>query len=314
MENVAPMLEQMHLSGAGVTQTLTALANNLDLVRAAQTQAAEAYSKGTSVTDEYNKANNTLQAQLEKSEQKFADMRVELGQKLSPIYMALLNGVVSTGRALMPAIGYAARYGVQLTILSAVVGGMIALHKILVIWEQRHLVVQSLNTVATKIAAATRAAWSAATAVATTVQGLFTGAVSLSTLAVRGLNAVMAMSPVGWLMAGLSALLGVVTLLQSRTGDLTDAQRKSNEEQERKARLQREIASATEEANRKTAEEVAKIDQLRRRVENQTLSYQERNKALLELKRLVPEYHASLRKSGKLIDNNTEAIDRYIES
>ena len=313
MENVAPMLEQMHLSGAGVTQTLTALANNLDLVRAAQTQAAEAYSKGTSVTDEYNKANNTLQAQLEKSEQKFADMRVELGQKLSPIYMALLNGVVSTGRALMPAIGYAARYGVQLTILSAVVGGMIALHKILVVWEQRHLVVQSLNTVATKIAAATRAAWSAATAVATTVQGLFTGAVSLSTLAVRGLNAVMAMSPVGWLMAGLSALLGVVTLLQSRTGDLTDAQRKSNEETERKARLQREVASATEEANRKTAEEVAKIDQLRRRVENQTLSYQERNKALLELKRLVPEYHASLRKSGKLIDNNTEAIDRYIE-
>ena len=313
MENVAPMLEQMHLSGAGVTQTLTALANNLDLVRSAQTQAAEAYRQGTSVTDEYNKANNTLQAQLEKSEQKFADMRVELGQKLSPIYTALLNGAVSIGRALMPAIGYAARYGVQLAILSAVLGGTIALHKILVVWEKRHLVVQSLNTVATKAAAITRAAWSAATTVATTVQGLFTGAVSLSTLAMRGLNAVMAMSPVGWLMAGLSALLGVVTLLQSRTGDLTEAQRKSNQEQERKARLQREIASATEEANRKTAEEMSKIDQLRRRVANQTLSYQERNQALLELKRLVPDYHASLNKSGKLINNNTEAIDRYIE-
>ena len=313
MENVAPMLEQMHLSGAGVTQTLTALANNLDLVRAAQTQAAEAYRKGTSVTDEYNKANNTLQAQLEKSEQKFADMRVELGQKLSPIYMALLNGTVAMGRAMMAAGGFVARYWAQLAILSAMMAVMIARKQLLVAWEQRHLVVQALNTVATKAAAITRAAWSAATAVATTVQGLFTGAVSLSTLAMRGLNAVMAMSPVGWLMAGLSALLGVVTLLQSRTGDLTDAQRKSNEEQERKARLQREVASATEEANRKTAEEVAKIDQLRRRVENQTLSYEERNKALLELKRLVPEYHASLRKSGKLIDNNTEAIDRYIE-
>ena len=313
MENVAPMLEQMHLSGAGVTQTLTALANNLDLVRAAQTQAAEAYSKGTSVTDEYNKANNTLQAQLEKSEQKFADMRVELGQKLSPIYMALLNGTVAMGRAMMTAGGFVARYWAQLAILSAMMAVMIARKQLLVAWEQRHLVVQALNTVATKAAAITRAGLSAATAVATTVQGLFTGAVSLSTLAMRGLNAVMAMSPVGWLMAGLSALLGVVTLLQSRTGDLTDAQRKSNEETERKARLQREVASATEEANRKTAEEVAKIDQLRRRVENQTLSYQERNKALLELKRLVPAYHASLKKSGKLIDNNTEAIDRYIE-
>ena len=313
MENVAPMLEQMHLSGAGVTQTLTALANNLDLVRSAQTQAAEAYSKGTSVTDEYNKANNTLQAQLEKSEQKFADMRVELGQKLSPIYMALLNGTVAMGRAMMTAGGFVARYWAQLAILSAMMAVMIARKQLLVAWEQRHLVVQALNTVATKLGAIAQAGWSAATAVATTVQGLFTGAVSLSTLAVRGLNAVMALSPVGWLMAGLSALLGVVTLLQSRTGDLTDAQRKSNEEQERKARLQREVASATEEANRKTAEEVAKIDQLRRRVENQTLSYQERNKALLELKRLVPEYHASLKKSGKLIDNNTEAIDRYIE-
>ena len=313
MENVAPMLEQMHLSGAGVTQTLTALANNLDLVRSAQTQAAEAYQKGTSVTDEYNKANNTLQAQLEKSEQKFADMRVELGQKLSPIYMALLNGTVAMGRAMMTAGGFVARYWAQLAILSAMMAVMIARKQLLVAWEQRHLVVQALNTVATKAAAITRAGLSAATAVATTVQGLFTGAVSLSTLAMRGLNAVMAMSPVGWLMAGLSALLGVVTLLQSRTGDLTDAQRKSNEEQERKARLQREVASATEEANRKTAEEVAKIDQLRRRVENQTLSYEERNKALLELKRLVPAYHASLQKSGKLIDNNTEAIDRYIE-
>ncbi len=313
MENVAPMLEQMHLSGAGVTQTLTALANNLDLVRAAQTQAAEAYSKGTSVTDEYNKANNTLQAQLEKSEQKFADMRVELGQKLSPIYMALLNGMVSMGRAMMTAGGFVARYWAQLAILSAMMAVMIARKQLLVAWEQRHLVVQALNTVATKAAAITRAAWSAATAVATTVQGLFTGAVSLSTLAMRGLNAVMAMSPVGWLMAGLSALLGVVTLLQSRTGDLTDAQRKANQEQERKARLQREIASATEEANRKMAEEMSKIDQLRRRVDNQTLSYQERNQALLELKRLVPDYHASLNKSGQLINNNTEAIDRYIE-
>ena len=313
MENVAPMLEQMHLSGAGVTQTLTALANNLDLVRSAQTQAAEAYRKGTSVTDEYNKANNTLQAQLEKAEQKFADMRVELGQKLSPIYMALLNGMVSMGRAMMAAGGFVARYWAQLAILSAMMAVMIARKQLLVAWEQRHLVVQALNTVATKLGAIAQAGWTAATTVATTVQGLFTGAVSLSTLAMRGLNAVMAMSPVGWLMAGLSALLGVVTLLQSRTGDLTDAQRKSNEEQERKARLQREIASATEEANRKTAEEMSKIDQLRRRVDNQTLSYQERNKALLELKRLVPDYHASLNKSGKLINNNTEAIDRYIE-
>ena len=338
MDKVAPMLEEMKMSGSGVTQTLTALANNLDKVRSTQEQAAAAYAKGTSVTTEYNTANNTLQAQLEKAKGRFSDLRAELGEKLSPVYMALLNGTVglgralmngteSLGRALLVAGGYVSRYAVELGILATMVGVMIARKQVLVAWEQRHVVwkqlmvvwekrhvaVELLNAAAARATAIGRAAWSAATVVATTVQGLFTGAVSLSTLAMTALNAVMSVSPVGWLMAGLSALLGVVTLFRSATEKQTDAERKLNEEQERKGRLQKELASAQEEANRKTAEEVARIDQLRRKVQDQTLSYQERNAALEELKRLVPSYHASLKKSGELVNNNVEALDKYIE-
>ena len=334
MDKVAPMLEEMKLSGSGVTQTLTALANNLDKVRSTQEQAAAAYAKGTSVTTEYNTANNTLQAQLEKAEGRFADLRTELGEKLSPIYVALLNGTVGFGRAVMEvgravkvAGGFVVRYAAELGILATMVGVMIARKQLLVAWEQRHVVweqilvlwkkrhvvVDLLSAGAARLAAIARSAWSAATVVATTVQGLFTGAVSLSTLAMTALNAVMSVSPVGWLMAGLSALLVVVRLFRSETEKQTDAERKLNEEQERKGRLQKELASAQEEANRRTAEEVAKIDQLRRKVQDQTLSYQERNAALEELKRLVPSYHASLKKSGELVNNNVEALDKYIE-
>ena len=334
MDKVAPMLEEMKLSGSGVTQTLTALANNLDKVRSTQEQAAAAYAKGTSVTTEYNTANNTLQAQLEKAEGRFSDLRTELGEKLSPIYVALLNGTVGFGRAVMEvgravkvAGGFVVRYAAELGILATMVGVMIARKQLLVAWEQRHVVweqilvlwkkrqvaVDLLSAGAARVAAVARAAWSAATVVATTVQGLFTGAVSLSTLAMTALNAVMSVSPIGWLMAGLSALLVVVRVFRSETEKQTDAERKLNEEQERKGRLQKELASAQEEANRRTAEEVAKIDQLRRKVQDQTLSYQERNAALEELKRLVPSYHASLKKSGELVNNNVEALDKYIE-
>ena len=313
MDKVAPMLEEMKLSGSGVTQTLTALANNLDKVRSSQEQAAAAYAKGTSVTTEYNTANNTLQAQLEKAEGRFSDLRAELGEKLSPVYVALLNGTVGFGRAVMVAGGYVSRYAAEFGILATMVGVMIARKQLLVAWEQRHVAVELLSAAASRVGTMLRAAWSAATVVATTVQGLFTGAVSLSTLAMTALNAVMSVSPVGWLMAGLSALLGVVTLFRSATEKQTDAERKLNEEQERKGRLQKELASAQEEANRRTAEEVAKIDQLRRKVQDQTLSYQERNAALEELKRLVPSYHASLKKSGELVNNNVEALDKYIE-
>ena len=313
MDKVAPMLEEMKLSGSGVTQTLTALANNLDKVRSSQEQAAAAYAKGTSVTTEYNTANNTLQAQLEKAEGRFSDLRAELGEKLSPVYVALLNGTVGFGRAVMVAGGYVSRYAAEFGILATMVGVMIARKQLLVAWEQRHVAVELLSAAASRVGTMLRAAWSAATVVATTVQGLFTGAVSLSTLAMTALNAVMSVSPVGWLMAGLSALLGVVTLFRSATEKQTDAERKLNEEQERKGRLQKELASAQEEANRRTAEEVAKIDQLKRKVQDQTLSYQERNAALEELKRLVPSYHASLKKSGELVNNNVEALDKYIE-
>ena len=334
MDKVAPMLEEMKLSGSGVTQTLTALANNLDKVRSSQEQAAAAYAKGTSVTTEYNTANNTLQAQLEKAQNRFSDFRTELGEKLSPIYVALLNGTVGLGRAVLGvgravqvAGGFVVRYAAELGILATMVGVMIARKQLLVAWEQRHVVweqilvlwkkrqvaVDLLSAGAARVAAIARSAWSAATVVATTVQGLFTGAVSLSTLAMTALNAVMSVSPVGWLMAGLSALLVVVRLFRSETEKQTDAERKLNEEQERKGRLQKELASAQEEANRRTAEEVAKIDQLRRKVQDQTLSYQERNAALEELKRLVPSYHASLKKSGELVNNNVEALDKYIE-
>ena len=334
MDKVAPMLEEMKLSGSGVTQTLTALANNLDKVRSSQEQAAAAYAKGTSVTTEYNTANNTLQAQLEKAQNRFSDFRTELGEKLSPIYVALLNGTVGLGRAVLGvgravqvAGGFVVRYAAELGILATMVGVMIARKQLLVAWEQRHVVweqvlvlwkkrqvaVDLLSAGAARVAAVARAAWSAATVVATTVQGLFTGAVSLSTLAMTALNAVMSVSPIGWLMAGLSALLVVVRVFRSETEKQTDAERKLNEEQERKGRLQKELASAQEEANRRTAEEVAKIDQLRRKVQDQTLSYQERNAALEELKRLVPSYHASLKKSGELVNNNVEALDKYIE-
>ena len=334
MDKVAPMLEEMKLSGSGVTQTLTALANNLDKVRSSQEQAARAYAKGTSVTTEYNTANNTLQAQLEKAQNRFSDFRTELGEKLSPIYVALLNGTVGLGRAVLGvgravkvAGGFVVRYAAELGILATMVGVMIARKQLLVAWEQRHVVweqvlvlwkkrqvaVDLLSAGAARVAAIARSAWSAATVVATTVQGLFTGAVSLSTLAMTALNAVMSVSPIGWLMAGLSALLVVVRLFRSETEKQTDAERKLNEEQERKGRLQKELVSAQEEANRRTAEEVAKIDQLRRKVQDQTLSYQERNAALEELKRLVPSYHASLKKSGELVNNNVEALDKYIE-
>ncbi len=94
MEKIAPMLGDMSLTGAGVSKTLMALAGNIDLVRETQLQATQSFAEGISVMNEYNMANNTVQAGLEKDKGRFNDLRVELGEKLIPV-QSLLTGYTS---------------------------------------------------------------------------------------------------------------------------------------------------------------------------------------------------------------------------
>lgn len=70
MDALAPMLTEMKLSGAGVTQTLSTLAANLGTLKQTQQQATQAFAQGTSVTNEFNTANNTTQARLEKAQRR----------------------------------------------------------------------------------------------------------------------------------------------------------------------------------------------------------------------------------------------------
>ncbi len=91
MEKIAPMLGDVSLTGAGVSKTLMALANDIDLVRNTQEQAARSFAEGTSVVNEFSVANNTVQAGLEKAKDRFNDLRVELGEKLIPVQNLLVG-------------------------------------------------------------------------------------------------------------------------------------------------------------------------------------------------------------------------------
>ena len=69
--------------------------------------------------------------------------------------------------------------------------------------------------------------------------------------------------------------------------------------------------------NKKVAEafdeERAKITLLSQTVHNSNLPYQERLTALRQLQKIVPDYHASLTKEGKLINDNAVALDNYLK-
>lgn len=70
-------------------------------------------------------------------------------------------------------------------------------------------------------------------------------------------------------------------------------------------------------ANKKASEEIdtetSKLQALQDVVNNANNSYEERRKALNRLKEIVPSYHAELTSEGQLINNNTEALQKYIK-
>ena len=60
--------------------------------------------------------------------------------------------------------------------------------------------------------------------------------------------------------------------------------------------------------------EISQIETLRKLLNDTNQSYDTRKVALDKLKAIVPQYHADLTEEGRLINNNTTALDAYIEA
>lgn len=79
---------------------------------------------------------------------------------------------------------------------------------------------------------------------------------------------------------------------------------------------QTEISKKTiqDKVNSQYDEQKAKIDALVGVLNNEKVALEQRKSALLEIQKLIPNYHAGLTNEGKLINDNKLAIDDYLKS
>ena len=89
---LAPMFDEMGLSGSRCVGVLSTLATHLDDVKTAQNIAEKAFKDGTSVLDEFNVQNNTVQAGIDKAKKQFLEVSVALGEKLLPVVKYTISG------------------------------------------------------------------------------------------------------------------------------------------------------------------------------------------------------------------------------
>ena len=299
MDKLAPLLDEMNLSGAGVTQTLSTLAGKLSDVKSAQEQAAVAFNQGTSCTNEANQANHTAQAELEKAQKRMKDLRVELGERLYPIYTATTNGVLNFVAAIRTAITFVASHAKAFTTAAVAIGVFT-------------LAVQA-NVVWTKICAAATTALTIAKEAYTTVTAAATAATTAFNVALKsnGFGAIIS------LILSAVAALGTWLLMTDSDTEATKANTKAkkdnanaSDEQRRKQEL---LKSIQQDSADNAKAERAQIEMLTSVIHDNSASIDSRRKAIAKLQGIVPGYHASLSSSGTLVEKNTEAISKYIE-
>lgn len=312
MDALAPMLKDMKLSGSGVTQMLSTLAANLQQVKETQQQATRAFEDGTSVTNEFNTANNTAKGELEKAQKRAKDLRVELGEKLYPAFTAMIEGGNTFLSVLMKIGPWLKAHAKEITVVTAV----IVTHAAVV----RAAAVQTaLLAAKTALATVAQKAWNASVAVGNTVMNLAKGLVLASSVEIykyRGnlvkaraaqiaLNKVMNKNVYAAIAAAVIAVGGAIYLWVTREKQLTQTQK------ERLA-IEKDRVEMEKKGNEAVASTQSKITLLTAIVHDNNRKLADRLAAIKALKKIVPGYTAQIDKEGRVVRENTRAIKDYI--
>ena len=300
MTKIAPMLGELQMTGAGVSKAISTLAGQIDKVRATQEQATSAFAEATSVGDEYNAANNTIQAGMEKARKRVHDLKVELGEQLLPIMQSGLSigsASLKVGAKLLDFVG---QHMASIVAASAVLAAFTMLYykhvvalKLSAAWTATTTAVQNLGTAAIK-----------ACSIALT---LFTKGLRAARLQWHLLNTTMKANVFGLVASLITAAVVAVVELTKKEKDLTDL------EKQRKA-MAKDMADVEQEANKNTAKEIGIIELLTDIIHDNNVEVGKRREAVDKLKDLVPKYYAELDEEGRITRENTKAVKDYTEA
>ena len=318
-ESLAPALKSLKMQGTQAVPVISSLINKIDELKEAQDVAKKAYDEGTSIIDEFTNANSSAQAQLEMAEKALNDVKVELGQELMPIVTASTKGTREAINVLVQIIrwtkentGTIIKYAIELAIVTAAV-------KASAIAEKAKAVATAVSAAATKGAALAEKAYASAAMFTKNVLlalqlswTLLTKGVQAYTVQIRAARIASLTNPWTALATVLLTVGVAVYELVTAFSKETDAARKAKAATEEFNAKQKLLKSVSEEANSSISEEMTRFNQLRKTLEDNKAKLDDRKKALVEIKKLCPEYHGQLTTENRLINSNTTALDGYI--
>lgn len=229
-----------------------------------------------------NTADNT--AKLAQAKAKAGEYAIEIGQKLAPAQLR----IVSSGKLILMTISALIDlfkdHGTEILL----VAGAIAAYTIAV---QAQTTASKTNMLLTKASTIAQAAWG-------TVTGVLTGKIKIATIAQKAWNAVLAMNPVGAILAGVLLLAaGIVALVKVMNSQTV---------------AQKAVKDVTDQAKRDIIDQKNKTEDLLAVAKDEKKSLEERKAALAELNKISPEYFGNLSIEKSTTEQLTKAGEAYI--
>ena len=272
---LAPVFKDMGENGARAAQVISALTGNLEMIKYEQQEAAKAFQEATSVTEEYDVQNNTVQAGLDKARKRVTELAVELGEKLQPVMRHVISSTTLLLRFLSTLVDFIVRYKVE--ILSAAVA--VGVYNVAV----------NIATIRTKAAAASHAIWNIAIKAGNALLPIYNilvlatsvaynkvaGNATRAAAATRLLNAAVKANPFGLLATALVAAVAGIAAWQAKM-------RSAREEQERLKREAMQAANEIKEVEGKIGEETSAVKRLKEAIDAENIGSNKRNALINE--------------------------------
>lgn len=285
---IGETLKGLKLNADGVVKIVGAMSGSYDRFNEILQVSNTAFSENTSLMNEFNNVNGNSAAQLEKARKRMQELKVEIGQRLIPVITKItemsagtMQVAIQIGKWMVQNKGVVLAYAAAMTVLYAI--------------RQKEVILAKKEAIQLAVE-------KAGVATATTFTNLFALAkarLTKNTLAAataqKALKAAFASTPWGAIITLATSLAVTMFTMKKNTDAAVDAQRD---------------LSSTIEQNYN--EEAFEIEKLRKLIDDENVSREEKLKAINRLKEIIPEYTAELSKEGVVTDQNTQAIDDYL--
>ena len=302
MDVLAPVFKNMGENGARASQVLATLAGNVEMVKWQQEQATQSFEDATSVTNEFNVQNSTVEAELDKARKRVTELAIELGEKLMPVMKHVISTTTLTLKAMSTTIDFLGRNKEAIIVLTSMV------------------VAYTVAVKANAIALKTQAAWHAvckgtALAYHAVVNTLQAGhiAFNLVLAKLQGNWARQSSLMVDLKRKGLSLASGWGILLAAAVA-LGYGIYKTLSKMNEMSASEKALAEVRQKGQEGIVEEKNKIEALIKVAKDEKLSLDDRQKAVNALNKIIPNYNAQLdATTGKYMENK-KALDDYLNS